>query len=142
MSNPQQNKLGEMERQLRHFSRLLLGEQNRSAQLCDSSMRALNRSLIRQIEKQIEGSEELSAKARKLTAVSGVGIRTAAVLLAQTCLDRDMQKLLIVLAQTRSNLCLTPRQLLTADRRNDQLYFHETAPVLSKARCRPPEAGS
>lgn len=92
MSNPQQNKLGEMERQLRHLSRLLVGEQNRSAQLCDSSMRALNRSLIRQIEKQIEGSEELSAKARKLTAVSGVGIRTAAVLLAQTCLDRDHAK--------------------------------------------------
>jgi len=68
VSNPQQNKLGEMERQLRHLSRLLVGEQNRSAQLCDSSMRALNRSLIRQIEKQIEGSEELSAKARKLTA--------------------------------------------------------------------------
>jgi len=55
-------------------------------------MRALNRSLIRQIEKQIEGSEELSVKARKLTAVSGVGIRTAAVLLAQTSLDRDHAK--------------------------------------------------
>jgi hypothetical protein len=92
VSNPQQNKLGEMERQLRHFSRLLLGEQNRSAQLCDSSMRALNRSLIRQIEKQIEESEELSAKARKLTAVSGVSMRTAAVLLAQTCLERDHAK--------------------------------------------------
>ena len=92
MSNPQENKLGEMERQLRHLSRLLVGEQNRSAQLCDSSRRALNRSLIRQIEKQIEGSEELSAKARKLTAVSRVGIRTAAVLLAQTCLDRDHAK--------------------------------------------------
>jgi hypothetical protein len=77
VSNPQQNKLGEMERQLRHFSRLLLGEQNRSAQLCDSSMRALNRGFIRQIEKQIEGSEELSAKARKLTAVSGVHGRSA-----------------------------------------------------------------
>jgi endonuclease III len=60
--------------------------------VCDSSMRALNRSLIRQIEKQIEGSKELSVKARKLTALSGVGIRTAAVLLAQSCLDRDHAK--------------------------------------------------
>jgi transposase len=76
-----------------HLSRLLVGEQNRSAQLCDSSMRALNRSLIRQIKKQIEQIDlliknqiegsELSAKARNLTAISGVGTRTAALLLAQ-----------------------------------------------------------
>jgi len=69
-------------------------EQNRGARLADSSVRVLNRSLIKQIQKQIEkidllikehieGSQELSAKAQKLTAISGVGARTAALLLAQ-----------------------------------------------------------
>jgi transposase len=62
--------------------------------LSDSSVRVLNRRLIKQIQKQIEkidllikehieGSQELSAKAQKLTAISGVGPRTAALLLAQ-----------------------------------------------------------
>jgi transposase len=57
-------------------------------------VRALNRGLIKQIQKQIEkidllikehieGSPELSAKAQKLTAICGVGLRTAALLLAQ-----------------------------------------------------------
>jgi len=56
--------------------------------------RRLNRSLINQIKKQIEQldlliknqiqqSPELSIKAAKLTAISGVGERTAALLLAQ-----------------------------------------------------------
>src|SRR6266508_3369172 len=54
----------------------------------------LNRRLIKQIKKQIEqlnlliqeqikASPELSTKAEKLTAISGVGPRTAALLLAQ-----------------------------------------------------------
>ena len=54
----------------------------------------LNRRLIIQIKKQIdqldllikehiEQSQELSAKAKKLTSISGVGLRTAALLLAQ-----------------------------------------------------------
>jgi transposase len=54
----------------------------------------LNRRLITQIKKQIEqldllvqerikASSELSIKAQKLTAISGVGARTAALLLAQ-----------------------------------------------------------
>ena len=54
----------------------------------------MNRSLINQIKKQIENldllikghidqSHELSAKAAKLTSISGVGARTAALLLAQ-----------------------------------------------------------
>ena len=57
-------------------------------------MQRLNRSLINQIKKQIEqldllikehieGSHELSAKAAKLTTISGAGARTAALLLAQ-----------------------------------------------------------
>jgi transposase len=57
-------------------------------------VRRLNRSLINQIKKQIEQldlliknhieeSAELSAKAQKLTTISGVGARTAALLLAQ-----------------------------------------------------------
>src|SRR5436190_23753311 len=77
-----------------HLSRLLVMEQNRGARLADSSVRELNGSLIKQLQKQIEkidllikehieGSQELSAKAQKLTAISGVGARTAALLLAQ-----------------------------------------------------------
>ena len=35
---------------------------------------------------------------------------------------------------------LDPKTVTNRGPRNDQLYFHETALVLSKARCRPPEA--
>ena len=89
-----QEQLRELESQRRHLSRLLVMEQNRGARLGDSSVRRLNRSLNKQIQKQIEridllinehiaGSQELSAKAHKLTAICGVGPRTAALLLAQ-----------------------------------------------------------
>src|SRR5437868_11735295 len=93
-SKLQQEQLRELESQRRHLSRLLVMEQNRGARLADSSVRELNGSLIKQLQKQIEkidllikehieGSRELSAKAQKLTAISGVGARTAALLLAQ-----------------------------------------------------------
>src|SRR4029077_13604852 len=93
-SKLEQEELRELESQRRHLSRLLVMEQNRGARFADSSMRVLHRSLIKQIQKQIEkidrlikehieGSQELSAKAQKLTAISGVGPRTAALLLAQ-----------------------------------------------------------
>jgi transposase len=93
-SKLEQEQLRELESQRRHLSRLLVMEQNRGARLSDSSVRVLNRSLIKQIQKQIEKidllikehiarSQELSAKAQKLTAISGVGPRTAALLLAQ-----------------------------------------------------------
>ncbi len=83
-----------MEGQRRHLSRLLVAEQNRSALLSDPSLRLLNKRLIAQVKKQIaaldlrlkqliEESEELCRKARQLTAVAGVGPRTAALLLAQ-----------------------------------------------------------
>jgi transposase len=69
-------------------------EQNRGARVSDASVVRLNRSLINQIKKQIERldllikehiehSAQLSDKAAKLTAISGVGARTAALLLAQ-----------------------------------------------------------
>src|SRR2546421_6203867 len=69
-------------------------EQNRGARLGETSVQKLNRRLIKQMQKQIEHldlliknqidqSQELSAKAYKLTAISGVGARTAALLLAQ-----------------------------------------------------------
>jgi len=93
-SKLEQEHLRELESQRRHLSRLLVMEQNRGARLADSSVRELNGSLIKQLQKQIEkidllikehieGSRELSAKAQKLTAISGVGARTAALLLAQ-----------------------------------------------------------
>jgi transposase len=90
----QQERVREMESHRRHLSHLLVAQQNRSAQLTEASLRALNKRLIRQIQKQIESidllikkmieqSAELSAKAQKLTAIIGVGRRTATLLLAQ-----------------------------------------------------------
>ena len=91
---PHQAKLREFESQRRHLSVLLVAEQNRSAQLTDKTLLRLSKRLLTQIQKQIAQidlllqqliaqSEELSAKAQKLTAVRGVGPRTAALLLAQ-----------------------------------------------------------
>ena len=90
----QQEQLRELESQRRHLTHLLVMEQNRAARASDRSVRRLNRSLLGQIKKQIEqldllikehieASPELSVKAQKLTAISGVGARTAALLLAQ-----------------------------------------------------------
>jgi len=53
MSDPKQQKLCEMESHRRHLSALLVAEQNRGAKLSESSMRALNKRLIRQMQKQI-----------------------------------------------------------------------------------------
>jgi len=91
----EQETLRALERQRRHLSRLLVMEQNRRAQLVDNKeLRALQQKLIGQIKRQIVSldrliqeliahSPDLSAKASKLIAVSGVGARTAALLLAQ-----------------------------------------------------------
>jgi transposase len=89
-----QERLRELESQRRHLTHLLVMEQNRGARISDGSVVRLNRMLVKQIKKQIEkidllikqhiaASYELSAKAEKLTSISGVGSRTAALLLAQ-----------------------------------------------------------
>jgi transposase len=93
-SQLEQEHLRELESQRRHLTHLLVMEQNRGARVSDVCVRKLNRGLINQIKKQIEQldllirnhieqSAELAAKAAKLTAISGVGARTAALLLAQ-----------------------------------------------------------
>jgi transposase len=93
-SELEQEHLRELESQRRHLTHLLVMEQNRGARLSDVCVCKLNRRLIIQIKKQIEQldrlirnhiqqSPQLSAKAAKLTAISGVGERTAALLLAQ-----------------------------------------------------------
>jgi transposase len=93
-SQLEQEHLRELESQRRHLTHLLVMEQNRAARVSDAWVQKLNRSLINQIKKQIdqldlliknhiEESAELSAKAQKLSAISGVGARTAALLLAQ-----------------------------------------------------------
>jgi transposase len=93
-SQLEQEHLRELESQRRHLTHLLVMEQNRGARLSELCVRRLNRALINHIKKQIEqldlviknhieASAELSAKAEKLTAISGVGARTAALLLAQ-----------------------------------------------------------
>src|SRR6266446_1180257 len=90
----EQEHLRELESQRRHLTHLLVMEQNRSARVSDGSVLKLNRSLINQIKKQverldllikqhIEQSPRLSAKAEKLTSINGVGLRTAALLMAQ-----------------------------------------------------------
>ena len=93
-SQLEQEHLRELESQRRHLTHLLVMEQNRAARMSDLCVCKLNRRLINQIKKQIEqldllieaqikASPELSTKAQKLTAISGVGARTAALLLAQ-----------------------------------------------------------
>jgi transposase len=89
-----QRHLRELEDQRRHLVRLLVAQQNRRPQLSNKTLLTLNRRLTTQLRKQIaqiealldasiEQSQELAAKARKLTAVVGVGPRTATLLLAQ-----------------------------------------------------------
>jgi transposase len=76
-----QKQLRELESQRRHLTHLLVMEQNRDARLSDLSIRTLNRRLIQQIQRQIEKvdlliknqierSQERSAKAQKLTAIT------------------------------------------------------------------------
>ena len=90
----ERERLRELESQRRHLTHLLVMEQNRGARVSDASVQRLNRRLINQIKKQIEHldllikvyidqSHELLAKAAKLMSISGVGARTAALLLAQ-----------------------------------------------------------
>jgi transposase len=97
-SQLEQQHLRELESQRRHLTHLLVMEQNRAARMSDLCVCKLNRRLISQIKKQIEqldllvqaqikASPELCTKAEKLTAISGVGTRTAALLLAQMTLN-------------------------------------------------------
>src|SRR4029434_5938532 len=89
----QQKRLRELESQRRHLSQVLRAEENRLAHLHCAELRSLGRSLINKIQKQIDAIEErisriaqeetLCTKAQKLTAITGVGARTAALLLAQ-----------------------------------------------------------
>jgi len=87
-SQLEQQHLRELESQRRHLTPLLVMEHNRAARMSDLCVCKMNRRLITQIKKQIEQldllikghidqSHELSAKAAKLTAISGVGARTA-----------------------------------------------------------------
>jgi transposase len=90
----EQKRLREYEAQRRHLSRILLAEQNRLAQLGCAELRALSRKLISQIKNQmatidvrigsvIAQDQELRLKAEKLTSITGVGERTAALVLAE-----------------------------------------------------------
>jgi transposase len=90
----EQKRLRQYEAQRRHLSRILVAEENRLAQLSCADLRTLSRSLMSKIKNQIETldrcigeliaqDQTLCEKAQKLTAISGVGARTAALLLAQ-----------------------------------------------------------
>jgi transposase len=91
---PAQRQLRELEDHRRHLVRLLVGQENRRAQLSNKTLLRLNTRLSVQLRKQIaqieallaasiEQDQELSRKARKLTSIVGVGARTATLLLAQ-----------------------------------------------------------
>ena len=90
----QQKQLRELETQRRHLSRVLVAEQNRLAQLNDKELQRLTRSLLATLKRQmaaidariaglIAQDQSLKEKAQKLTAIAGVGPRTAVLLLAQ-----------------------------------------------------------
>ena len=90
----EQKRLRQYEAHRRHLSRILVAEENRLAQLSCAELRTLTRSLMSKIQNQIETldrrigeliaqDQTLWEKAQKLTAISGVGARTAALLLAQ-----------------------------------------------------------
>jgi len=90
----QQKQLRELETQRRHLSRMLVSEQNRLAQLNDKQLQRLTRSLLATLKKQmalidarlaalVAHDQTLREKAQKLTAIAGVGTRTAVLLLAQ-----------------------------------------------------------
>jgi transposase len=92
--SPAQRQLRELEDHRRHLVRLLVGQENRRAGLSNKTLLRLNARLSMQLRKQIaqieallnasiEQDRELSTKARKLTAIVGVGARTATLLLAQ-----------------------------------------------------------
>jgi transposase len=89
-----QKQLRELETQRRHLSRLLVAEQNRLTQLEDKELRRLTRSLLATFKKQLAAidarlsaliaqDQTLREKAQRLTAIAGVGMRTAVLLLAQ-----------------------------------------------------------
>src|SRR5882672_2468187 len=84
----QQKRLRELETQRQHLSRMMVAEQNRLAQLNDKELQRLTRSLLATLKKQMtaidmrmEGliaeDQTLKQKAQKLTAIAGVGTRTA-----------------------------------------------------------------
>src|SRR5260370_27636383 len=90
----EQKRLRQYEGQRGQLSKVLLAEQNRLAQVSCAELRSLSRSLISKIKKQIDTldtgianliaqDQVLCVKAQKLTAISGVGARTAGLLLAQ-----------------------------------------------------------
>ncbi len=90
----QQQRLRELEAYRRHLSGLIVMENNRKEKLSEPAVVRSSKKLISQIQKQIDSidllikeliknSTDLREKAAKLSAVSGVGARTAALLLAQ-----------------------------------------------------------
>jgi transposase len=90
----QQKRLRELETQRQHLSRMVVAEQNRLAQLNDKELQHLTRSLLATLKKQmaaidmrmvglIAEDQTLKQKAQKLTAIAGVGTRTAVLLLAR-----------------------------------------------------------
>ena len=89
-----QERLRELEAHRRHLSALKVAEKNRTEQMSDPVVVKLSAKLALQMQKQIDaldllikelisGSIDLSRKAQKLTTITGVGERTAVLLLAQ-----------------------------------------------------------
>ena len=142
---PAQRQLRELEDHRRHLVRLLVAEQNRRAQLSNKTLLRLNTRLSVQLRKQIaqveallaasiEQNEELSAKARKLTAIVGVGARTATLLLAQMPeLDRRQAAALAGLAPfNRDSGSLTGKRAIFGGRRAVRCGLYMAALVAAR----------
>lgn len=90
----EQKRLRDYEAQRRHLNKMLVAEQNRLAQLRCRELQRLSRSLMSKLKKQIAiidagiakvigADQELQLKAQKLISLTGIGQRTAALVLAQ-----------------------------------------------------------
>jgi transposase len=149
--SPQQRQLRELDHQRHHLSGLLVAEQNRLAQLRDRPLLAFTRSLIRRLEKQIatiDGrmasliaqDQQLALKAQKLTAIKGVGQRTAALLLAQmpelgTLNRREAAALAGLAPFNRDSGSIQAKRTIFGGRRALRSGLYMAA--LSAARCNP-----
>lgn len=145
---PAQARLRELEAQRRHLAGVLLGENNRRAQLTEPALIKLSTRLTKEMEKQIEAIEhlmkeqiaaspELTRKLKKLSAVSGVGFRTAALLLAQmpelgTLNRREIAALAGVAPFNRDSGTVRGRRTIAGGRRSVRNGLYMAALVASR----------
>jgi transposase len=149
--SPEEEQLRELESQRRHLTQVLVNEGHRLGQLQDGTLRRLQQKLVREVERQIAQIEAeikkliaactpLQHKAALLQSVSGVGPRTAALLLAQMPelgrLNRGQAAALAGVAPfNRDSGTLRGKRAIFAGRRALRRGLYMAA--LSAVRCNP-----